>query len=467
MARQLHRELNNRHIQLIAIGGAIGTGLFLGSGQTISLTGPSLLFTYMIIGMILFAFMRALGELLLSNTKFNSFVDIANEYIGPFGGFVIGWTYWICWIVSSMSDLTAMGQYFAFWYPQVPHWLTVLFIVLILISFNLLGARLFGELEFWFSIIKVVTIVAMVIVGLVLIFFSFKTHYGHASFTNLVKHGGMFPHGAFGFLMSFQIAVYSFIGIELIGVTAGETKDPQKTIPKAINNVPIRILLFYIGGLLVIMSVIPWNGIDPDSSPFVKLFTLIGIPFAAGIVNFVVLTAAASATNSGIYSNSRILFGLSKQGLGPKVLSKTNSNGVPYLSMFVSSFTLLVAALLNFIFPDAIQLFIYVTTLSTVLFLVVWAMIIVSYIIYVKKNPQEHKDNKFKLIGGQATAYVVLAFFAFVFILLLFSDDTRAAIFISPFWFIFLYFYYKKYKNNAKDLADKQRLSDQKHVENT
>lgn len=467
MARQLHRELNNRHIQLIAIGGAIGTGLFLGSGQTISLTGPSLLFTYMIIGMILFAFMRALGELLLSNTKFNSFVDIANEYIGPFGGFVIGWTYWICWIVSSMSDLTAMGQYFAFWYPQVPHWLTVLFIVLILISFNLLGARLFGELEFWFSIIKVVTIVAMVIVGLVLIFFSFKTHYGHASFTNLVKHGGMFPHGAFGFLMSFQIAVYSFIGIELIGVTAGETKDPQKTIPKAINNVPIRILLFYIGGLLVIMSVIPWNSIDPDSSPFVKLFTLIGIPFAAGIVNFVVLTAAASATNSGIYSNSRILFGLSKQGLGPKVLSKTNSNGVPYLSMFVSSFTLLVAALLNFIFPDAIQLFIYVTTLSTVLFLVVWAMIIVSYIIYVKKNPQEHKDNKFKLIGGQATAYVVLAFFAFVFILLFFSDDTRAAIFISPFWFIFLYFYYKKYKNNAKDLADKQRLSDQKHVENT
>ncbi|MDU1550219.1 MAG: amino acid permease, partial [Staphylococcus epidermidis] len=271
MAKQLQRELNNRHIQLIAIGGAIGTGLFLGSGQTISLTGPSLLFTYMLIGIVLFAFMRALGELLLSNSKFNSFVDIANEYLGPFGGFVIGWTYWVCWIVSSMSDLTAMGQYFAYWYPQVPHWLTVLFIVLILISFNLLGARLFGELEFWFSIIKVVTIITMVIVGLVLIFLSFKTEYGHASFGNLIHHGGMFPHGVAGFLMSFQIAVYSFIGIELIGVTAGETKNPEKTIPKAINNVPIRILLFYIGGLLVIMSVIPWFKVDPDSSPFVKL----------------------------------------------------------------------------------------------------------------------------------------------------------------------------------------------------
>lgn len=457
MAKQLQRELNNRHIQLIAIGGAIGTGLFLGSGQTISLTGPSLLFTYMLIGIVLFAFMRALGELLLSNSKFNSFVDIANEYLGPFGGFVIGWTYWVCWIVSSMSDLTAMGQYFAYWYPQVPHWLTVLFIVLLLISFNLLGARLFGELEFWFSIIKVVTIITMVIVGLVLIFLSFKTEYGHASFGNLIHHGGMFPHGAAGFLMSFQIAVYSFIGIELIGVTAGETKNPEKTIPKAINNVPIRILLFYIGGLLVIMSVIPWFKVDPDSSPFVKLFTLIGVPFAAGIVNFVVLTAAASATNSGIYSNSRILFGLAKQGLGPKALTKTNSNGVPYLSMFVSSITLLIAALLNFVFPDAIKLFIYVTTLSTVLFLVVWGMIIVSYIAYVKKNPEQHQSSAFKLWGGKIIAYIVLSFFLFIFILLFFSKDTRVAIFISPLWFIFLFFYYKKYKNNAESLADRQR----------
>lgn len=457
MAKQLQRELNNRHIQLIAIGGAIGTGLFLGSGQTISLTGPSLLFTYMLIGIVLFAFMRALGELLLSNSKFNSFVDIANEYLGPFGGFVIGWTYWVCWIVSSMSDLTAMGQYFAYWYPQVPHWLTVLFIVLLLISFNLLGARLFGELEFWFSIIKVVTIITMVIVGLVLIFLSFKTEYGHASFGNLIHHGGMFPHGAAGFLMSFQIAVYSFIGIELIGVTAGETKNPEKTIPKAINNVPIRILLFYIGGLLVIMSVIPWFKVDPDSSPFVKLFTIIGVPFAAGIVNFVVLTAAASATNSGIYSNSRILFGLAKQGLGPKVLTKTNSNGVPYLSMLVSSITLLIAALLNFIFPDAIKLFIYVTTLSTVLFLVVWGMIIVSYIAYVKKNPEQHQSSAFKLWGGKIIAYIVLSFFIFIFILLFFSKDTRVAIFISPLWFIFLFFYYKKYKNNAESLADRQR----------
>ena len=205
------------------------------------------------------------------------------------------------------------------------------------------------------------------------------------------------------------------------------------------------------------MSVIPWFKVDPDSNPFVKLFTLIGVPFAAGIVNFVVLTAAASATNSGIYSNSRILFGLAKQGLGPKVLTKTNSNGVPYLSMLVSSITLLIAALLNFIFPDAIKLFIYVTTLSTVLFLVVWGMIIVSYIAYVKKNPEQHQSSAFKLWGGKIIAYIVLSFFIFIFILLFFSKDTRVAIFISPLWFIFLFFYYKKYKNNAESLADRQR----------
>ncbi|AMG62159.1 amino acid permease [Staphylococcus lugdunensis] len=444
MAQQLQRELSNRHIQLIAIGGAIGTGLFLGSGQTISLTGPSILLAYMIIGMVLFAFMRALGELLLSNTQYNSFVDIANDFLGPFGGFVIGWTYWISWIISSMSDLTAMGQYFSFWFPNFPHWITVLSIVFMLTLFNLLGAKLFGEIEFWFAIIKIITIVAIILLGLVIILFGIHTYYGQASFTNLAQYQGLFPHGSFGFLMSFQIALYSFVGIELIGVTAGETKHPEKTIPQAINNVPVRILLFYIGSLLVIMSVIPWDKIGTNSSPFVTMFKLIGIPFAAGIVNFVVLTAAASATNSGIYSNSRILFGLAKRGLGPQPLTKTNHHGVPFIAMLISSVILLVAVLLNYIFPNAIQLFIYVTTLSTVLFIVVWSMIVVSYIKYVRQHPQQHKQNTFKLLGGQWMAYVILGVFALIFILLFFSKETRMALFISPIWFIFLFLFYRR-----------------------
>ncbi|HAR4172871.1 TPA: amino acid permease, partial [Staphylococcus aureus] len=323
MAEKLQRELSNRHIQLIAIGGAIGTGLFLGAGQTIALTGPSILLTYIIIGFMLFMFMRGLGEIIIQNTEFKSFADVTNTYIGPFAGFVTGWTYWFCWIITGMAEVTAVAKYVSFWFPEIPNWISALFCVLLLMSFNLLSARLFGELEFWFSIIKIATIIGLIVVGFVMILFAFKTQFGHASFTNLYEHG-IFAKGASGFFMSFQMALFSFVGIEMIGVTAGETKDPVKTIPKAINSVPIRILIFYVGALAVIMSIIPWQQVDPDNSPFVKLFALIGIPFAAGLINFVVLTAAASSCNSGIFSNSRMLFGLSSQQQAPPNFSKTN-----------------------------------------------------------------------------------------------------------------------------------------------
>ncbi|WRN76352.1 amino acid permease [Staphylococcus aureus] len=298
----------------------------------------------------------------------------------------------------------------AFWFPEIPNWISALFCVLLLMSFNLLSARLFGELEFWFSIIKIATIIGLIVVGFVMILFAFKTRIRHASFTNLYEHG-IFAKGASGFFMSFQMALFSFVGIEMIGVTAGETKDPVKTIPKAINSVPIRILIFYVGALAVIMSIIPWQQVDPDNSPFVKLFALIGIPFAAGLINFVVLTAAASSCNSGIFSNSRMLFGLSSQQQAPPNFSKTNEYGVPHVAIFASSALLLVAALLNYIFPDATKVFTYVTTISTVLFLVVWGLIIIAYINYSRKNPDLHKNATYKLLGGKYMGYLIFVFF--------------------------------------------------------
>jgi len=417
MADNLQRELSNRHVQLIAIGGAIGTGLFLGAGQTIAMTGPSILLTYIFIGFMLFMFMRGLGEIIIQNTNFKSFADVTNTYIGPFAGFVTGWTYWLCWIITGMAEVTAVAKYVSFWFPHIPNWISALFCVLILMSFNLLSAKLFGELEFWFSIVKIVTIIGLIIVGAIMILFAYKTQFGHASLTNLYNHG-IFPKGASGFFMSFQMAVFSFVGIEMIGVTAGETKDPESTIPKAINSVPIRILIFYVGALAVIMSIIPWDKVDPDNSPFVKLFTLIGIPFAAGLINFVVLTAAASSCNSGIFSNSRMLFGLSDNKQAPPAFSKTNKNGVPHVAIIGSSALLLIAALLNYIFPDATLVFTYVTTLSTVLFLIVWALIIIAYINYSSKNPELHKASTFKLPGGKYMGYVILLFFILVFGLL-------------------------------------------------
>ena len=450
MADNLQRELSNRHVQLIAIGGAIGTGLFLGAGQTIAMTGPSILLTYIFIGFMLFMFMRGLGEIIIQNTNFKSFADVTNTYIGPFAGFVTGWTYWLCWIITGMAEVTAVAKYVSFWFPHIPNWISALFCVLILMSFNLLSAKLFGELEFWFSIVKIVTIIGLIIVGAIMILFAYKTQFGHASLTNLYNHG-IFPKGASGFFMSFQMAVFSFVGIEMIGVTAGETKDPESTIPKAINSVPIRILIFYVGALAVIMSIISWDKVDPDNSPFVKLFTLIGIPFAAGLINFVVLTAAASSCNSGIFSNSRMLFGLSDNKQAPPAFSKTNKNGVPHVAIIGSSALLLIAALLNYIFPDATLVFTYVTTLSTLLFLIVWALIIIAYINYSSKNPELHKASTYKLPGGKYMSYVILLFFILVFGLLFVNETTRRAIYLTPLWFVLLGLMYWRYKKASTE----------------
>ncbi|RIP34090.1 amino acid permease [Staphylococcus gallinarum] len=446
---QLQRELSNRHIQLIAIGGAIGTGLFLGAGQTIALTGPSILLTYIIIGFMLFMFMRGLGEILVANTNFKSFADVTNEYIGSFAGFVTGWTYWLCWIITGMAEVTAVAKYVSFWFPNVPNWLSALFCVLVLMSLNLLSAKLFGELEFWFAIIKIITIIALIVVGAIMIIMAYNTQFGHASLTNLYNNG-IFPKGVSGFVMSFQMALFSFVGIELIGVTAGETKDPKTTLPKAINSVPLRILVFYVGALAVIMSIIPWAQINPEESPFVRLFALIGIPFAAGIINFVVLTAAASSCNSGIFSNSRMLFGLSKKDQAPPILSSTNKNGVPHIAIFASCALLLIAALLNYIIPNATLVFTYITTVSTVLFIVVWALITVAYINYHRRNPEAHKKATFKLPGGKYMGYAILVFFVLVFCLLFVNADTRIAVFLTPIWFIILCLMYLRYKKIEK-----------------
>ncbi|KRG10401.1 amino acid permease [Staphylococcus sp. NAM3COL9] len=442
---ELQRELSSRHIQLIAIGGAIGTGLFLGAGQTIALTGPSILLTYIIIGFMLFMFMRGLGEMLVTNTNFKSFADVTNQYIGSFAGFVTGWTYWLCWIITGMAEVTAVAKYVSFWFPHIPNWISALFCVLVLMSLNLLSAKLFGELEFWFAIIKIVTILALIVVGVIMIIMAYDTQFGHASLSNLYNND-IFPKGINGFLMSFQMAVFSFVGIELIGVTAGETKDPTKTLPKAINSVPLRILVFYVGALAVIMSIIPWEAINPDDSPFVRLFALIGIPFAAGIINFVVLTAAASSCNSGIFSNSRMLFGLSNQKQAPLYFASTNKNGVPHIAIFVSCALLMIAALLNYIVPNATLVFTYITTVSTVLFLAVWALIIVAYINYTKRNPEAHKQANFKLVGGKYMGYIILIFFLLVFCLLFVNAVTRTAVFLTPIWFVALSIMYLRYK---------------------
>ncbi|QIH76296.1 amino acid permease [Macrococcoides canis] len=453
----LQRALSNRHIQLIAIGGAIGTGLFLGAGKSINFAGPSILLTYLVIGLFLFLFMRGLGELLLSNTNYHSFTDIARDYLGDFMGYITGWTYWFCWVVTGMAEVTAVAKYVQFWWPDFPTWASSLICIVVLMGLNLLTAKLFGELEFWFAIIKVITIIALILVGIILIVIGFETKFGHASLTNLWSHNGIFPNGMNGFLLSFQMAIFSFVGIELIGVTAGEAQDPEKTLPRAINSVPVRIVLFYIGSLIIIMSVTPWDKIDPNESPFVKFFGLIGIGFAASLINFVVITSASSSCNSGIFSNSRMLFGLSKNfSKGDNsFFQRTNKAGVPANAVVFSSVLLLISVLLNYIIPNANAVFTLVTTVATVFFIVVWSIIMFAYLKYLKTRPELHKQSTYKMPGGKIAAYIVLAFFAFVFLLLFMAEDTRMGLFVSPVWFILLAIMYCAQGGFKKDNFEK------------
>jgi D-serine/D-alanine/glycine transporter len=446
--RSLQRGLKNRHIQLIAIGGAIGVGLFLGSGKSIHFAGPSIMLVYLITGIMLFFMMRALGELLLYRPTTGSFTDFAETFIGPWAGFITGWTYWFCWIVTGIAEITAVGLYVKFWFPDLPQWIPALICVLVLFAINMATVKAFGEMEFWFAIIKVVTIVALIVIGLILVFTGYKSHGTHATFSNLWSHGGIFPNGVSGFLLAFQMVVFAYVGIELVGVTAGEAENPEVTLPKAINNIPIRILIFYIGALLVIMSIYPWNGVDPNSSPFVKVFSLIGIPAAAGIINFVVLTSAASSCNSGIFSTSRMLYTLANEGKAPKKLKELNEQSVPAPALITSTLVLLIGVLLNYWLPD--QVFTLVTSISTICFIWVWGVILIAHLRFRKLKPEEAEKISFKMPFAPVSNWIVLAFFVFILVVLGLADDTRVALFVTPVWFILLAIAYGITKRKQK-----------------
>ncbi|MFT8348527.1 amino acid permease [Clostridium saccharoperbutylacetonicum] len=447
--QNLSRGLKNRHVQLLAIGGAIGTGLFLGAGRSIHLAGPSILFAYMITGIICFFVMRALGELLLSNLNYHSFVDFVYDYLGERAAFITGWTYWFCWISLAMADVTAAGLYIQYWFPNVAQWVPSLMILVILLIMNLTAVKLFGEMEFWFALIKVIAILALIVIGTFMIIKGFSTDAGVSSFANLWSNGGLFPNGINGFILSFQMVVFAFTGIELVGLTAGETEDPERVIPKAINNIPIRIIIFYVGALFVIMSIYPWNSINPEKSPFVQVFSAVGIAAAASIVNFVVLTSAASACNSGIFSTSRMVYSLAKEGNAPESMKKLTSTQVPSNATVFSAIVILISVVLNYIMPEGV--FVLITSISTFCFIFIWAIIVICHIKYRKTKPELAAKNKFKMPLYPIINYVILAFFTFVLVTLALNNETRIALFVTPAWFIMLAIIYSLIKSKKKN----------------
>lgn len=449
---ELKRNLSNRHIQLIAIGGAIGTGLFMGSGKTISLAGPSIIFVYMIIGFMMFFVMRAMGELLLSNLKYRSFIDFSADLLGPWAGFFTGWTYWFCWIVTGIAEVIAISAYSQFWFPDIPQWLPALACVGLLLSFNLLTVKMFGELEFWFSMIKIVAICALVCTGLYMVVAAYQSPAGNvASLANLWNDGGMFPHGAMGFFAGFQVAVFAFVGIELVGTTAAETKNPERNLPRAINSIPLRIIVFYVLALIAIMAVTPWRDVVANKSPFVELFVLAGLPAAAGIINFVVLTSAMSSANSGVFSTSRMLYGLAVDGDAPGKFSALSKRAVPSNGLIFSCLCLMSGALIIYLMPNMVDAFTLITSVSAILFIFVWSMILLSYLAYRKKRDHLHRSSNFRMPGGITMAWACLAFFVFIIALLALEADTRKALFFAPVWFVVLGLSYRSIRQKKSE----------------
>ncbi|MEV6278936.1 amino acid permease [Nocardia sp. NPDC051832] len=425
------RGLNPRTIQMIAIGGAIGTGLFYGAGGAIEKAGPALILAYLVAGLAIFVIMRALGELLTYRPVSGSFAEYAHEFLGRFAGFVTGWSYWAVWVATCMAEITVAGKYVQYWF-DIPQWLTALVVLAVMFAANLISVRLFGEGEFWFSTIKVTAIIGMILLGIGVLTIGFG-HAANPTVTNLWADGGVFPNGFGQSLLVLQIVLFAYVGVELVGVTAGEAREPRKTLRKAINTLPFRIGLFYVGALVVIMSVSSWRNFHEGKSPFVEVFQQIGIPGAAGLINFVLLTAALSSCNSGIYSTGRMLRTLSLHGEAPAALNKLSSRAVPYVGISLSAAVMVIGVVVNVLSPD--KAFAYITSVSTIGIIFVWGMILVCHLIYrgrVKQGLLPASD--YRLPGAPVTNWLALGFLGLVVVLLFLTESGRTALVVGAVW---------------------------------
>jgi AAT family amino acid transporter len=427
------RGLGSRQIQMIAIGGAIGTGLFLGAGRAIHQAGPGLILMYATAGAVVFCIMRALGELLAYRPVSGSFADYAREFLGPFAGFATGWTYWLMWVVTGMAEVTAAATYLAYWWPAVPQWLAALGFLVVLFAANLISVRLFGEVEFWLSMIKVTAILGMILIGLGVLTLGLGAAGDTASVGHLWRDGGFFPNGVGRSLLTLQIVMFAYVAVELVGVTAGEAQDPRRTLPRAINTLPWRIVLFYVGALTVILCIVPWTEFRPGVSPFVAAFARTGIPFGAGVVNFVVLSAALSSCNSGMYSTGRMLRDLAANGQGPKVFTRLTARRTPAKGILASVAVMSTGVWLNYVDPQGA--FTYITAMATVAGVWTWGVILAAHIRYrAAVRAGRAAPAWFRAPGGAAASWVALVFLAMVVVLIGADADARISLYGVPVW---------------------------------
>jgi amino acid transporter, AAT family len=435
--QHLNRGLRERHIRLMALGSTIGVGLFLGSASAIKLAGPAILLSYVLGGIAIFIIMRALGEMAVQQPVAGSFSRYAQEHLGPLSGYLTGWNYWFMWLVTCVAEITAVGIYMGVWFPGVPRWIWALLALAAMGAVNLAAVKAYGEFEFWFAMIKVVTIVVMIISGACMILFGLGNHGVATGISNLWTHGGFFPNGAIGVLTALQMVMFAYLGVEMIGVTAGEAANPSKSIPDAINSVFWRIVIFYVGALFVILSIYPWNEIGTNGSPFVLTFERLGIKAAAEIINFVVLTAALSSCNGGIYSTGRMLYNLAEQGQAPRLFARTSSGGVPRRAVQLSCIALLFGVLLNYLVPA--KVFVWVTSIATFAAIWTWTIVLLTQMKFRRSLSATQRERlAFRMPFYPYSSWLALAFLALVIGLMAYFPDTRVALIIGPLWLVLL-----------------------------
>lgn len=453
---KLSRNLKSRHIQMIAIGGSVGLGLFLYSSKTIHTAGPCVLISYGIIGLLVYVILRSLGEMAVHYPVAGSFSAYATKYLSPCFGYITGWSYWFLWVFAVMTEITAIGKYMERWVPSdvVPGWVWALASLIIITIINLTNVKMFGELEFWFALVKVVTILTLIGAGFILTIIAIFSSDSSISISNLWKFGGLFPKGFWPFIMVLGPVTVSFIGVESIGLTAGEAKDPEKTMPNAINKVILRVCIFYIGSLLVVMVLFPWNSVNPDISPFVMAFDKIGLKSAAGVINFVILTASVSACNSGIFSSSRMALNLQMHGFAPKIIGRLNKKNIPIFSVLFSTVFMLFGVILFKVAPgSAFSILCHICCMTGIF---IWGVILVTQISFRKKlNSDEVKSLKYKSVLFPYANYICLAFLAAIVVICALNPDYRVAVLIVPLWILTLavsYVIQKKLKAKTSNL---------------
>lgn len=429
---KLKRSMTAGQMEMISLGGAIGVGLFMGSTSTIKWTGPSVLLAYMFVGLILYIVMRALGEMLYVSPGTGSFADYAAEYISPLAGYLAEWANVFQYIVVGISEVVAATEYLKFWWPEVSVFWSGIIIIAFLLLANLASAKAYGTLEFWFAMIKVVTIVIMIILGLLVILLGVGNHGKPIGFSNLWSHGGFFTGGVKGFFFSMAIIAGSYEGIELIGISAGEVANPQEAIVKSVKSVLWRILIFYVGAIFVIVTIYPWNQLSNIGSPFVETFTKVGITAAAGIINFVVLTAALSGANSGIYSSSRMLFKLAHEGEAPKTFGKLSKRIVPDRAIVGITSGILIGFILNLIMSTMNksmgELFVVVYSSSVLPGMVAWFVILIAELKFRKNNSHLMAEHPFKLPLYPYSNYFAFAMLLVIVVFMFINPETRISV---------------------------------------